>query len=243
MGATLAVATLKHTNGLAKSNYVNTFAISHASSTPGTPGEITTAIAAFYNGIATGNTVTVSSRLSGEITRATGGCSIQLYNIGADLGGTPHGSPFFTDAFTMSAPVDSMNLPSEVACCLTWTAVGRHLEAVSGDDNSDPSGVDDPDSLRDRPMQRRTGRIYVGPLNGGAHSNGRPSTGFMTILNNAGKALSVALAARASGPYVLGVWSRKNAGIYPVGGSFVDDAFDTQRRRGAAPTARAVLAY
>lgn len=89
---------------------------------------------------------------------------------------------------------------------------------------------------------RRRGRIYIGPLNtttgiGDANNTQRPSPTFAATLRNAAKAFRSAV--NNSG-YVWVVHS-------PTGGPtsraavasiWTDDAFDTQRRRGAAPKAK-----
>jgi hypothetical protein len=93
------------------------------------------------------------------------------------------------------------------------------------------------------PRARRRGRVYLGPwADTGAVSaqdaNDSPRVG--TTLKNAICAAALRLD-DTSGPGGSGnwcVWSRKDATLYPVQAAYVDDAFDTQRRRGVAPTSK-----
>jgi hypothetical protein len=138
--------------------------------------------------------------------------------------------------FTLDPPTEAAQLPSEVAMCVTIIGQGRDQVSPEVADNLDPSGVDDADIARDRPMQRRTGRIYVGDFSIGAvGSDGRPTSALRSRLLAGAAALDAELELVGCS---LAVWSRKNATMYEAVGAFVDDAFDTQRRRGLAPLVR-----
>lgn len=99
-------------------------------------------------------------------------------------------------------------------------------------------------------MARRRGRIFIGPLNFQAGLDDttflRPAVLLRSDLCYAGRALS--LAADAIG-YTWSVYSPTTAASVPEGGGgdfpltaivhfWVDDAFDTIRSRGPAPTSR-----
>lgn len=109
----------------------------------------------------------------------------------------------------------SDGLPSEVALCLSY-----HGAPVSGESQA-----------------RRRGRIYLGPFTEAMNSaEGRPGSGQMdTILGAAAELLA---ASQASTTWEWVVYSRVADATTPVVGGWVDDAWDTQRRRGVARTER-----
>lgn len=115
--------------------------------------------------------------------------------------------------FTLGTRSGSATMPHEVALCLSYYA-GQNVP-------------------------RKRGRMYFGPLAGGSTvatvSNGhvRPSSGLIDALANAGGRMIgtggtnpqwVVLSSFIGASYTTDVW--------------VDNAFDTQRRRGIAPDAR-----
>jgi hypothetical protein len=119
----------------------------------------------------------------------------------------------------------SQALPSEVALVLSFQAT-----RVSGD-----------------PQARRRGRIYIGPLNQSAVAtdsagDARPASAFITAMTQVGSLLAndVALADlpwAVFSPTALAAGEGDLAWASVVDG-WVDNAFDTQRRRGASATAR-----
>lgn len=110
-------------------------------------------------------------------------------------------------------------LPREVAMCLSF-----HANYTSGGNAA-----------------RRRGRIYVGPL--GSTSNildtatGGPAASIITALKDMGVWLRDSLTANA----VWCVNSDADSTLRPVTEGWVDNAFDTQRRRGQAATARTLF--
>lgn len=111
-------------------------------------------------------------------------------------------------------------LPSEVALCLSFRGPYESGE----------------------PKARRRGRIYVGPLaattSTSAPNGARPASGVPAFFSDAVEALQAAITPEG---VVHCVWSRADETFYPVVEYWVDNAFDTQRRRGIAPTERTVL--
>jgi len=108
--------------------------------------------------------------------------------------------------------------PPEVAMCLSFQ--GTQISGI--------------------PQARRRGRVYIGPLRASTiDGNGRPAVANITQLRNAGEALRVASAAAAAWDWV--VWSTVMQEPAPVVNGWVDDEFDTQRRRGRVPTVRTVF--
>jgi len=133
-----------------------------------------------------------------------------------DLPGTPPNYPIDTDTFTFGSGFAGSTLPSEVAMCLSFQGV----------------------KLAGSPQARRRGRVYIGPLAVGTlDTNGRPTSTSRTTLANAGGTFKGAVTAIAS-DVAWAVWSPSNQAAVPVADGWVDDAFDTQRRRGVVRTTR-----
>lgn len=168
-----------------------------------------TAIIAFYNDATTG----VGRFLSESQSRAASAATIRWY----DLAEPPPRVPVRTTVFTLVASSAATALPSECAIVLSFQAV-----KVSGVNQA-----------------RRRGRIYIGPLNAAVSTVtagvARPSS---TVRSNiATRALALRNAATAANsPW--SVWSEVNGGPSSVNDGWIDDSFDTQRRRGVLTTAR-----
>lgn len=110
----------------------------------------------------------------------------------------------------------ALSLPSEVAIVMSFQAV----------------------RLAGAPQARRRGRIYLGPLTSNAYdtATGRPADLATTAIQAAGDALVTA--SKATGAWQWQVWSEVNGSGASVDNGWVDNAFDTQRRRGLRPTSR-----
>lgn len=105
-------------------------------------------------------------------------------------------------------------LPGEVALCLSY-----HGAVVSGESQA-----------------RRRGRIYLGPFTTAANASGRPTSAVIATMTAAASELLAAANASVTWQWI--VYSRVNdAGVDVVGG-WVDNAWDSQRRRGLRSTAR-----
>lgn len=140
----------------------------------------------------------------------TGRCDVNIYDLSAPSPRVPVHTGFFTQS------VDSTALPSE--CALVLSIEG----AVS-------SG---------QIAARRRNRKYIGPLGQDAlnPATGRPSATFVSDLARAAKAFLI-----ASGNSLTVDWvgySETNADEFDIIGGWVDNAFDTQRRRGEAASSR-----
>jgi len=118
-------------------------------------------------------------------------------------------------------------LPAEVAVCLSFRG------AV-------PSGAN---------RARRTGRIYLGPFTTGvleiATGDTRVSTTFAGFVDDGLDSLTVPVdnggriwTWSVYSPSTVGGGSNPNLGAFHVETVWMDNAFDTQRRRGSRPTAR-----
>jgi hypothetical protein len=106
-------------------------------------------------------------------------------------------------------------LPPEVSMCLSFQGTPE-------------SGVS---------QARKRGRIFVGPLNSVAMSTtGRPTTSAINTMVAAGQELLDESDAAATWSWQ--VWSASTGDSFPVVNGWVDDEFDTQRRRGRLATTR-----
>lgn len=92
--------------------------------------------------------------------------------------------------------------------------------------------------LSGTPNARRRGRFFVGPLGNAATNSGtgRPSAGCLNGLEAAAQDFLDDSVAASNWEWV--VYSRVSGGVAPVVSGWIDDSFDTQRRRGLAPSAR-----
>lgn len=237
-----AVVTLESNTINERDNVTNTFTIG------GTVSEedvdiamevaLNAAFASFYNDVPTGGSAgaTIADVLSPVISRAALAHRLDLYDTTGHLDGSPHGSPFSSTLWTLDAGGAATALPSEVAVVVTMESITRADEPVEAPDAGDPG------LQLDRPQQRHTGRIYLGPFTstagavvGGVH---RPSLGLLENFRLAVVDLDADIRAATADTGHLGIWSRKDAMIRPVAFVSTDDAWDTQRRRGESPTGR-----
>jgi hypothetical protein len=106
-------------------------------------------------------------------------------------------------------------MPPEVAICLSYQAAKI-------------SGV---------PQARRRGRVFIGPLNTSAMgTDGRPATAFINALVGAADALKDPAGAP---DWDWSTWSSFDPTVSTViDNGWVDNEFDTQRRRGRKYTTR-----
>lgn len=135
--------------------------------------------------------------------------------------------PKFTQSTTLTVSAGAW-LPAEVALCLSFQAA-----AVSG-----------------TPQARRRGRVFLGPLSQDAieASGGdiRPTQAMREGIANlagtlkAGRSLPLAAGSLRWAVYspTLDAGGSVDDAFNDVSSGWIDNAFDTQRRRGAAPTAR-----
>lgn len=229
----LATVTLPTVSGLAADDVQLDFVIaSSVTVAPGDTLDLSGPIANFFN-THDGAGHWVAEFLGQQVKRDTNGAIIRYYDISAHLDGSNHGSPVAVDHFTVG-PIssNSSSLPDEVAVVMTLRGEGWDTASVEVI-NPTPS----PHLVR--PKQRHSGRLYVGPINlagyGNADNRPRPATVLRTTLLNAAERLQDELSAV---PATWCVWSRKDAVLRDVVRAEVDDAWDTQRRRGVKPLTR-----
>lgn len=172
-------------------------------------------VQAFWNDEVGG--VAPGEYLSSIIKRDTDACFIKFYDAEAD----PQvllGQRNFTLAAT---PVAETNYPNEVAICLSLTCTPATIV----------------------PVRRRRGRMYVGPVNVGVEGSrtvgGEEVPAVATGVRGVFAGACEAMATQTDSDFVAwGVWSTVNEALYVITGGFVDNDFDTQRRRQYPSTAR-----
>lgn len=200
--------------------------------------DLTGPIAGFYNSAQT-NGHSVGENIGPSISRAASAHTISVYDLTGHMDGSPHGSPIAVDATTLLPAAPAAELPREVAVVLTVRGVDWEEQPIERPDGPDSGTA--PDRMR----ARHTGRIYVGPLSSDAGvvaqslGQARVTAQLQTTLRLAAEKMRDQLV--AAGFLGWCVWSRKNSAFYEVTHVETDDAFDTQRRRGAQPTARTSL--
>jgi len=149
----------------------------------------------------------------------TGTILIKLY----DLEDPQPRPPVYTSSWSLTGTLGAP-YPAEVAVCLSYQAP----------------------VLAGTPQARRRGRIYLGPISTAAGSSG---TGDLRVAVSAREDIADAAAALANQVTYAGlVWvvysptidagSTLSAACSTVTNGWVDDAFDSQRRRGLAATNR-----
>lgn len=206
---------LPYKSGLPQDVSVNTW--NFISASPPDPA-IAEALKAFYNYRGPGGDAdNIATFLHNYLDRTTDAARTEFYEV--DLATGEMGSPFAVDEWTLATgSVGADGLPLEVALCSSIAATV-------------PPGIN---------AGRRKGRIFVGPLNTNALDGDdtgptRPTTSFTNLMALRMKETADALLAVGA---ELAVWSRADAAFYPIVRGWVDDSFDTQRRRGIDPAGR-----
>lgn len=230
----LAKVTLPSTTGLPADAVNMDMSFDAASIAPATLDGIAASIVSFYNTVYTGEAI--SRFIGDQISRTADAASIDFYDVSAELDGDPVGSPVHTVAWTVGAANASNNYPSEVACKVTILADGWEDVPETAIDPGPPI-------VRSRPRGRYRGGFYLGPLNDTAADNEattepRPGATFLATID----AAAFAFMDERGGDFAI--WSRADAVmrlVAPGGRWTVDNAFDTIRKRGWAPTSRALV--
>lgn len=84
---------------------------------------------------------------------------------------------------------------------------------------------------------RRRGRVFIGPLRESTlHTDGRPTAATVTALKNAGQTLLTN--SNSATTWKWQVWSTAGNGDTQITNGWVDNEYDTQRRRGRVATSR-----
>lgn len=152
------------------------------------------------------------SFISTAVSRAADACEVVLY----DLADPEPRIPVETYTFTLAAATGT-DMPAEVAMVVSY-----HAAFVSGTPNA-----------------RKRGRFYLGPISCAPGTGlGRPPTALI----NACVDMAELLWTPIDEPTVVWAQRSETTGVMsPVATGWVDNAWDTQRRRGNIPTARTSL--
>jgi hypothetical protein len=219
-----------HHSGLARDQVVNTWTFAaEADLDAGALTTIESALTDFYNGsTVAGSGLTVASFIGPTMSR-TIAPTFKHYDLDGHLNGTAVGSPVRVQSMALlGAGNGGTGLPAEVACCLSYHS------AFGTDAEFGPGGLT-------RPRSRDRGRVFIGPLSAtgcitqeATTLRPRVSDSLQQTLIDAGRRLF----SFPSLPASWVVWSRKAAAVHNVIQISVDDAFDTQRRRGERPNVR-----
>lgn len=258
----LARITLPKASGVSRDAVQNSVAILFANTASNTDMDnATVEIAKLYNDTTTGQSV--AGNMSDELSRASNAVRVDWYHLLGHEDGSPHGSPVHTSLFTLANFTASQSYPSEVALCVTLLALGRASQPAEGP--IDPSmpvpksaqhyGAPSTFSGQTRPKQRYTGRMYLGPWNTDAGTEfvgpglySVPTTGLVNAITSGVKVMTHGLLG-ISNPASLCVWSRRNAQLISVDQTvgaqiaFVDNEWDTARRRRVAATTRTFATF
>lgn len=205
---------LPYLSGLPRDVAVNTF---WTTNTTGSAVDAATAahsaLIEFYNN-AESPADPIAYWLSPIIDRSVDACYIKTYNY--DL--PKPRSPILQTNFTLGNSGNTAGLPLEVALTVSFRA-------------SYPSGVN---------PQRRRGRIYLGPMNLSAMATGVSGQNFpdpacVTACADAAQVLASTLSTAAA---QLVIYSRVSSSSAEVIAGWVDNEWDTQRRRQTEATSR-----
>lgn len=228
------VSYLPSVSGMPEDTVQNTVSILNGPDTY-TPSEVTAAcnlFRDFYIVPAAAAVQDMGFYLSESLDRSANACSIRAYFDDDFESDTPFGSPIETVNFTLTAPSAGSPFPEEVAMVISYNA--SLIDVPVTEPNPNP-----PPATR-RPAQRRRGRLFLGPLMAicGFETGGhiRPTPQFRDDARAAFKELIEGINLNAD--YQGAVWSRASETAFPVVGGYVDDAWDTQRRRGPDATER-----
>lgn len=224
MATALAQVNFENTSGFSADRVVHTFHFAVVAPVVDlvTAGLIADQLEAFYNDIhAPGITAGVGGEMSTVIARSLS--RIKVY----DLGPPPPRIPVLDRGFTLTPTAAPTNMPNEVALVLSYRSDPRPGIALS----------------------RTRGRLFFGPLVYSAAvvaGDVRPASSTVNRLVGAGAFLKVPFGAAGQIQWTVYSPTQRAAGVpenlytSSVAVVHVDDAFDTQRRRGRAAVSRVI---
>lgn len=187
--------------------------------------QIATTIGKVLNTVNTGQSVQMSHYIGQSVVRGSTAVTLESYDVTAHLDGSPAGSPVDVRQIALTGAVGVYTpTPEGVSAVWRWAA---------------PYGSDTEFGPGDRPRARDRGRLYFGPLDGGAFYF-NSSVGEVQLTNTCvtdmGVALATLLAAGTDANITTMVqWSRKNAAVKQISNNYgVDGRPKYQRRRAKA---------
>jgi hypothetical protein len=198
--------------GLPEDRYITTWAFRTEDNLPPTDAQLTTAVGLvteFYVGVTAPATSAIRVLLAAAINQPQ--CEGRAYRLGDSVPRAP-----FIVPVNLGAISSGNSLPSEVALCASFYSV--------------------------RNLPRRRGRVFIGPLTDTAKAAPAATTGLVQPVPAAIDALRTSMVRLRSAAVTAGlrwcVLSQANAEMVDVTAGWVDNAFDTQRRRGEDATTR-----
>lgn len=225
------VATLARLSGIDKDAVQNTFYF-EGEVGAFTLADATSCLTSFYNGkAAAGSSANLAYWYSACMSRATNANSFKVTTIDPVTGFQESiiGEAQWTLGQMAGGSPGTGSYPPEIAIAATYH--GLKTAEIGPNDT--------------RPMSRRRGRIYLGPLiiGVGAEDASTKEIRVVSTLRNTAAAAMHELhadAAAAGGTWV--VHSKTSGTTWEVLGGWVDDAWDVQRRRGNLPTVKTTWA-
>lgn len=208
-------AVLPYLTGLPRDVAINAFHFATPDLDPAAEASaIVFAVQEFYN-TPVGAGDPLADWISDFVTRGTNECRLDFF-----VDDIPDLGLQGTFPWTLGGAPPNSTLPLEVSLCTSLVGL-------------DPGAV---------PIRRRRGRLYIGPLAGTAityvgDNPPVPAAELITALVGATERLADSPDLEAEGVQWQ-VWSRTNDAGYRVTSGWVDNEFDTQRRREVDATAR-----
>lgn len=231
-----AVVELPPLSGLPEDTINNTFYFdsNSADSTADDATSIKNRLVSFYNDIPAGDTKQISDILSSAIARTTNASKVLVYQkTGLITAPIVWGSPVATLSWTLGVSDTGASLPSEVSIVASFHGDLTDVPETQANPTPPPAII--------RPAARKRGRIYLGPLNAdtGLESS---STGDLELKGSIATMICRAMTDLEADNGSIGwvVYSAADGANSPVVGGYVDNAYDTQRRRGVKSSSRTV---
>lgn len=207
----LATVNIPAASGLPEDVIVNTF---HFEPLGGLAngGNIVDMLKDFYDADPPGGTDKITDYMTGTGSGGVGTTwKVKIYDLGAP---SPR-VPWWDEDFTVTLG-GGVLMPTEVALVNSF-----HAAPVSG-----------------TPQARRRNRIYLGPFVTATLSSGRVASTLVSVVRRATMELKAAGDASITWNWVG--YSPTDNESWEIAGGWVDNAWDTQRRRGMAATTRNV---
>lgn len=230
------VVSLAPASGLPEDFVQNTFFFTQNDDTTSVSedaDDIATLLEDFYDGVHAPGSVALSTFINASISRATNASTFDFYRHASFSPNGLWGSPVAMRSWTLGAETAGTSLPNEV--CLVGTFNGDLTNVPETQTNPSPP----PATIR--PASRRRGRVFLGPFNVNALTEdantleGIPTTSLRNAVAGACDNLA-SLSPSSNLKWVVA--SKADDDTYVVEAGYVDNRFDTQRRRGQEANAR-----
>lgn len=216
-GGLLATCTLQNDSGFFRDAIVNTFHFQRNGGTGQAPKAdkdwVSERVMSFYNDVHGAGANQIRWYLSSTLNNGTDASFVKVYDMS-----DPHPRQPEVYPFTLGASAGSDNgLPFEAALCISYSTAFLHT-------------------------RRGRGRIYIGPLHSNTVLLEAPNVGVnaqaITALKNGARYLMDEGDAGVAPSSNWSIYSRADNQLRPVTLAYVDNEFDTQRRRQHRATQR-----